>query len=199
MRTPGVQELGDPGVAGAAAGPKPGRPLRAVKAGLSVFLLFHLFCVGLFPLSDTPTGMKLTEFVQPYVFTLELTNNWNFFSPNPSPPIYIEYELVGENGEAFRSGRWPEPKNPFFWRDRQVRRITATDFMMSGEMRAEKMMVSYFCGSTSPRPRALRLWRVAEPFPTTAEVVAGTRKLGDGVGAERKFVSHTFCSSAEGA
>jgi hypothetical protein len=60
------------------------------------------------------------------------------------------------------------------------------------------MMVAYFC-SRAPKPRSLRLWRVAEPVPTAAEVVEGKRKLGDGVGAERKFVSHTFCELQGGA
>jgi hypothetical protein len=131
--------------------------MRAIKAGLSVFIAFHLFCVVLFPVSDSPMGARLTSWVQPYVLTFELTNNWNFFSPNPSPPIYIEYELLGEAGEPVRSGRWPEPQDPYFWRDRQTRRITATDFMIGTEIRAEKMMVAYLCSTSSPRPRSLRL------------------------------------------
>lgn len=172
--------------------------LRALKIGLSVFIAFHLYCITLFPVSDSPMGMRLTHWVRPYVLAFELTNNWNFFSPNPSPPIYIDYEFLGEQGEAIRSGRWPEPQDPYFWRDRQTRRITATDFMLASEIRVEKMMVSYFCATVTPRPRSLRLWRVAEPVPTPAEVADGKRKLGDGVGAERKFVSHNFCEPVAG-
>jgi hypothetical protein len=169
-----------------------------VKAGLSVFIAFHLFCVILFPICDTPMGERLTHWARPYVLALELTNNWNFFSPNPSPPIYVDYELVDDHGEIQSEGRWPEPKDPFFWRDRQTRRITATDFMIAGEVRVEKMMVSYFCNQPS-HPHSVRLWRAMESQPTAEQVVSGQRRPGDGKGTERKFVSQTFCSMAGGA
>jgi hypothetical protein len=176
---------------------KAGRTPRWVRAGLSVYILFHLFCVLLVPNSDNYTGNYFLKALQPYVYFFELTNNWNFFSPNPEPPIYVEYELLDDQGQTARTGRWPDVKDPFFWRERQTRRITAADFMVSQELRAEKMMVGYLCHQAQ-HPHSVRLWRVMEPVPTPDDVVSGRRRLGDGVGAEKKFVSHTFCDSEEG-
>lgn len=146
-------------------------------------------------------GERLTRFARPYIMGLELTNNWNFFSPNPAPPIFIDYELLDDKANVLSDGRWPEPKDPFFWRDRQTRRITATDFMIAGEVRAEKMMVAYFCNGNHKglKPHSVSLWRVAETVPAADEVAAGKRSLGDGKGTERKFVSRTFCEMAGGA
>jgi hypothetical protein len=177
--------------------PATGTVSAKVRGVLSVFLVFHLTCVLLAPNSDNYAGMALTPLIQPYLTFFEMTNTWNFFSPNPEPPIYVEYELLDDQGSAYQSGRWPEEKDPYFLRERQTRRITAADFMVNSEISAEKMMVHYLC-SQRPGPRALRLWRVMETLPRPQEITSGKRKLGDGVGKERKFVSHTFCESKSG-
>jgi hypothetical protein len=182
--------------------PSPARKAQAVrmkrvKAGLSVFILFHLFCILLAPNSDNYTGFRFGKLIQPYVFFLELTNNWNFFAPNPEPPIYVEYELVDPDGQGYKQGMWPEEKDPFFLRDRQTRRISSADFMVNTEMHAEKMMVPYLCNLT-PRPHSIRLWRVMRTVPSPQDVESGKRQIGDRVGEDRKFVSHTFCDAGGG-
>lgn len=168
--------------------------MKWVKAALSLFLVFHLFCVLLVPNSDNETGEFFLEFIRPYVFFFELTNTWNFFAPNPEPPIYVDYQLVDAQGQPYLDGRWPDIKVPYFLRERQTRLITAADFMVNNEVSAEKMMVNYFCHLT-PRPDSLRIWRIMETVPAAADVASGKRKIGDGVGEDRKFVSHTFCEA----
>lgn len=173
------------------------RKLRWIKAGLSLYLVFHLLCALVVPNSDNYVGARLSPLITPYAFFFELTNTWNFFAPNTEPPIYVEYELVDEKGDVFRRGRWPEQDENLYLRERQTRRITAADFMVNLEIRAEKMMVAYLC-HRSPAPHALRLWRVMETIPRPEEVASGRRKIGDGVGTERKFVSHTYCATELG-
>lgn len=175
-----------------AAGPR----MKWVKAGLSLFLVFHLFCVLLVPNSDNYVGNYFSKIMLPYLYFFELTNNWNFFSPNPEPPVYVEFELVDTQGQAFLSGQWPDARDSFFWRDRKTRRVSAADFMVNQELRAEKIMVSYLC-HRDPRTHSIRIWRAMDTIPTPEEVVSGKRRIGDGVGTERKFVSHTFCNQAE--
>jgi len=166
--------------------------MKWVKAGLSLFLVFHLFCMLLVPNSDNYAGEFFLKFTQPYLFFFELTNTWNFFAPNPEPPIYIDYQLLDAQGQSYVTGRWPDIKTPYFLRERQTRLITAADFMVNNEHRAEKMMVNYFCHQI-PHPGSVRLWRIMETAPSSAEVASGRRTIGDEVGEERKFVSHTFC------
>ena len=88
--------------------------MKWVKAGLSLFLVFHLFCVLLVPNSDNYMGEFFLKVTQPYLFFLELTNTWNFFAPNPEPPIYIDYQLIDAQGQPYFSGRWPDIKEPYF-------------------------------------------------------------------------------------
>jgi hypothetical protein len=166
---------------------------KLLRCGLSLAIVFHLFCVLLAPNGESSLGISMSALIQPYLYFFELTNSWNFFSPNPEPPIYVEYELLDKSGETLQRGSWPEKNDPYFLRERQNRRITATDFMVGTEIRAEKMMVPYLCG-LEPKPAALRLWRAMYSFPTPAEIVSGKRKIGDDVGKDRKFVSHTFCN-----
>jgi hypothetical protein len=167
--------------------------MKWVKAGLSLFIVFHLFCVLLVPNSDNATGEFFLRFTKPYLFFFEMTNTWNFFAPNPEPPIWIDYQLLDAQGQPYFNGRWPDIQKPYFLRERQTRLITAADFMVNNEVSAEKMMVNYLC-HLQPHPDSLRLWRIMETVPTSADVASGRRTIGDGVGEDRKFVSHDFCS-----
>ena len=170
-----------------------GKATGWLKRGLSVFILFHLVSVILVPNSDNYAGSTLRRFIQPYVYLFEMTNAWNFFSPNPEPPIYVEYELVNEKGDVVSRSSWPEKKDLFWLRERQTRRITATDFMMAADLRAEKMMAPYLCNLPS-KPHAVRLYKMVYSVPSPEDIVSGKRTMGDDVGADRKFVSHSFCS-----
>lgn len=167
-----------------------------MKAGLSLFVVFHLFCVLLVPNSDNYAGNYFLKIMEPYLYFFEMTNNWNFFSPNPEPPVYVEYELLDDQGNSYSSGQWPDTKETYFWSDRQTRRISAADFMVNQELRAEKMMVGYFCHQI-PQPHGIRIWRSMDTIPTPAEIVSGKRRIGDKIGTDRKFVSHTFCNQVE--
>lgn len=164
-----------------------------LRAGLSALIIYHLMAIMLAPNAENHLGMKLGPLLNPYIFGLEFTNGWSFFAPNPEPPIFIEYELLGAKGERLHYGRWPEEtKDSFFLRERQNRRVSSTDFMISAEIRTEKIMVPYLC-SRELAARSLRLWRVMHTLPSMAEVESGKRKLGDDVGVEKRFVSHSFC------
>lgn len=175
-----------------------GGSMRWVRAGLSLYLVFHLFCVVMIPNTDTPPGLKLQRFLAPYAFFMEFTNTWGFFAPDPQVPIYVEYELSDARGEAFDRGQWPEAKNPYFLRERQNRRVTVADFVINSELRVEKMMVNYLCHQPS-KPRSVRLWRSMDSMPSPADVVSGKRVVGDGVDRQKRFVSQTFCPEESGA
>ena len=165
---------------------------RWIRRGLSLFIVFHLVAVFLAPNGDNQVGLKFGKMVNPYLNFFEMTNCWNFFSPNPEPPIYIEFEVMDASGQILERSTWPDRKDPFFIRERQNRRVSATDFMIAAELRTEKMMVPYLCGR-APLAHGVRLWRVMYTFPTAQQVVQGERVLGDDVGVERRFVSYSSC------
>src|SRR4051794_25766694 len=82
--------------------------MKWLRAGLSLFVIFHVFSVLVVPNSDNYLGAYFSKIMQPYLYFFEMTNNWNFFSPNPEPPIYVEYQLLDSMGDPYLSGRWPE-------------------------------------------------------------------------------------------
>ncbi len=167
-----------------------------LKRGLSVWLVLHLFCLVMGPLGDGPLGeTRLGKTVAAYLSVFELSDCWNFFSPNPAPPIRIDYELLNAQGEVDAQGAWPEKVSPFWNRDRQTRRVAVTDFAFSSEVRAEKIMARYFC-ARSPQPHSVRLWRVVEFPPSLSEVASGKRRIGDDGNVDRRSLSHTFCDQA---
>lgn len=161
---------------------------------LSIFIVFHLFAILLAPNSQTYLGIQAAFFVQPYVNFLGLASQWGFFAPDPGPPpVFIEYELFGDNGSSLGTKTWPEKKSSFWLRERQNRRIAVARFLVASNERTEKMMGPYLC-SQHREARSVKLWRVVGTIPNLHEVAAKKRVIGDDVGTERKFVTQYLCS-----
>jgi len=170
--------------------------VEGVKAALSVWIIYHLFIVLLVPNGQGFLGRKISPWVEPYVNFFEFTNVWSFFAPEPGPPpVYIEYELIHRHDGSSQFGKWPSVRSPYSLRERQNRKIAAAEFMMSSELRAEKMMTHYLC-KQNPTVGSIRLWRVMYSIPEFRDVAEGKRSIGDEVQMERKLVSHSFCEEA---
>ncbi|MBI3555507.1 MAG: hypothetical protein HY074_04510 [Deltaproteobacteria bacterium] len=165
----------------------------ATRIALTVFLVFHLFCVILAPNSMTYLGQRCSFFVNPYVSFLEMSSQWGFFAPDPGPPpVFIEYEAMGSNGEPLASGYWPEKGDPFFLRERQNRRIGVARFLIATDDRIEKAMGPYYCRQFA-KARSVRLWKVVQGMANLHDVSAGKRTIADGKGTERKWVTQYLC------
>lgn len=172
---------------------------RGLYAALSVFLVYHLFCVIIAPNSSSYFGRRFEGVISPYVSFFELASQWGFFAPDPGPPpVFVEYEVVGGGGDLLATGSWPEPGNPYALRERQNRRIGVARFMIGSDIRIEKMMGPYVCG-LYPRAKSVRLWRVVRGMANLYDVVEGKRRIDDGIGSERKIVTTHLCGEAGGA
>ena len=86
----------------AAAEPAQGRGWRpAIRALVSIAILWHLAAVVLAPLSNpTPTilGDRLRPIFQPYLSAAHLDQGYKFFAPDPGPSHLIKYELTLADG-----------------------------------------------------------------------------------------------------
>jgi hypothetical protein len=159
---------------------------------LSVALVFHLTCVLWIPNLESVVGNELRGWILPYLNLFELTDTWSFFAPNPGLPAFVEWETEGAQGQVLAHERWPEVPSPYSWSERRLRRVAAADFMIKSESSVERILLPYLC-RRDPRVEAVRLWRVAQSLPSADEVAGGRRKIGDEVGQDRRYVSHTFC------
>ena len=113
---------------------------------LSVFIVFHLGGAILFPNASSYLHTTiLGSIYRPYMNFFGLGSSWGFFAPEPiSPPTFIDYVITTENGEQL-NGRFPDEKDPYFFRDRQNRRIGLTLFMVSQETYLRNMFMNYLC------------------------------------------------------
>lgn len=169
------------------------RKARIYAGLLSAFLLFHLAVIIIVPNKQTYISGRFASVFMPYANLFEFSSGWSFFAPEPGPPpIYLEWALLDKNGEEIGQGRWPEVKDPYFFRDRQNRRIAATRFMASDDTHAEKMMVPVLCAS-DPRVHSVRLWKLVVGLPTLTDVADGKRTIGDEQDLDRRAVSLDFC------
>ncbi len=182
----------------AASKPEPGssRKRTWIRVGLSVAILFHLFVIGIAPNRNTAVGQWVDPVIGRYISALELAANWNFFSPEPGTPVYIEWELENRSGEVYSKGMLPEFESPFAMRERQNRRMTAARFISMSDERLVKVMSTYLC-SHSPGVYSIRLWSSYLVIPSPAEIASG-KKTKPGMDAlSRRLVAHHFCEGHE--
>lgn len=169
------------------------------KAGLSLAILFQLFCVCLAPNRNAYLRARFSSFTDPYTNVMGLASTWSFFAPEPGPPpLYINYEFFDKKGASLRTGSWPDPKEKFFFSDRAFRRGAATQFILSRPDDAVNMLIPYFCHRDS-QIGSVRLWTSVYGIPSIEDVADGKRTIGDEVNLEHKSLGYDFCPEKAGA
>ena len=173
--------------------PKSSVGLKVIRSFLTLFIGFHLFAIVLAPHPQSYLTGRALPVIGPYIKFFEFATSWGFFAPDPGPPpIFMEYELFGKTGTEIGRGRWPDYPDPYFFEDRQMRRIQYARFLLQQYSRVEKGFVPYLC-KLNPAAASIRLWRVSYPIPSAEDVVQGKREIGDQKTLEREAISRVFC------
>jgi hypothetical protein len=147
----------------------------------------------LVPNSDNYVGRRIQWVLEPYVNFLGLGTRWGFFAPDPGMATQrVDWDLMDANGETFQSASWLEPGRAFFSKDRQYRWTNLGFFLLSGEGRAEQILVPYLCRGDG-RVSSVRIWAATRAHPHWSEVAAGKRELAAAGTTERKMLVHAFC------
>jgi hypothetical protein len=167
---------------------------RVFRIGLSLFLCFHLSCIILAQNKRAYLGYRFSSIIEPYTNVFEIGTAWSFFSPDPGPPMHLEWELLDEKGKTLKKGQEPQPSHAFQIPERQNRRIAMSYLMAASDEKADRLMAPYLC-KHYPQADSVNLWRVVYITPSFNDVAAGNRKVGDEKGTDRKFVSHSFCEA----
>jgi hypothetical protein len=90
-------------------------PRPALRAGISLLVVLHLFAVFLGPWAMQPASdlaVESARVLQPYLDVLSLANGYRFFAPEPGPSHLVRYEVTLADG-TLKTGEFP---------DRQVHR-----------------------------------------------------------------------------
>jgi hypothetical protein len=160
----------------------------------SVWIVFHLAAVFLMPYSESYFTLQWRSVIEPYLGAIGLQSTWRFFAPEPMAAVQqIETQLIDAKGDVIREQPWGTPANGWKFWDR-VSRWNSVGFQMAAfPDRAETLLKGYLCHQPE-KPYSYRVWLKTAPLPLLADVASGKRKVGDGVGAERKLLIHGFCS-----
>lgn len=167
--------------------------VKLVRFFLSLFLIYHLAGMIIAPNSENYLGMKSQSFFSPYLSFFEIASKWSFFAPDPGPPpVFIDYEVIGEKGMILKSGLFPERKDPFILRERQNRRIAIARFAVMEKKRVLKMMGPYFCRNVK-NAHSVRLSFAVEGMPKLWDVAEKKRSIGDGADVKTTWVGEFVC------
>jgi len=169
------------------------RNRSTLYAVLSLPLAFHLFCIFLAPNANNYIGMIAVPWVEPYVRALSIASTWGFFAPEPGPPpIFIEYELIGDDGESLKLGRFPDRERVSFLRERDNWELATVRYLMNDPAASEPVMVNWLC-RRHPEAAQVRVWKLGFTLPGIREVSEGRASLLDESRAERRYAGSGVC------
>lgn len=163
-----------------------------MRLAVSCAILFHLGGVLITPNQASYLTQAFAPVYRPYMNYLGLASSWGFFAPEPmAPPMYIDY-IIDQKGGRQISGRFPEEKDPYFFRDRQNRRTALSRFIMASDDHIRNMFVRYHCLHT-PDFESIRLWRVTFTQSNIDDVKSGKKKLTDPADYKIEVLGTYYC------
>lgn len=161
---------------------------------MSAWIVFHLVAVFVMPYSDSYFSVWFRPAIAPYLGSLGLQSTWRFFAPEPMTGVQqLEIQSIDANGEVINESLWGMPKDRWKFLDRTSRWNSVGFQMAAMPDRAELMLKGMIC-NRAEKPYSYRVWVKYTPLPLLADVASGKRRVGDGVGAEKKLLVHGFCS-----
>lgn len=120
-------------------------PIRILKAGLSVFIVYHLLTVLIMPMGQGLVIRELGRYFVDYANIFSLNTSWRFFSPTPGSIFYLEYAFNYPDGEESESYLLPEKRADTTISDSYQRRMYAVRFLSLTPERMERYMAPWLC------------------------------------------------------
>ncbi len=129
-------------------------PIRLLKAGLSIFIVYHLLTVLILPMGSGLIIRELGRYFIGYANHAGINTTWQFFSPGPSPVFYLEYtytypalnsgddDAMSDESESFFI---PEKRNGAVISDYYIRRLASLQYLAINQSRTEQFLVPWLC------------------------------------------------------
>lgn len=94
------------------------------------------------------SGRILAPLFTPYANLFQFNTTWRFFSPDPSPNIYVEYEVMSgavlDMDDDLILHRWP-PKEDEYNFENIFRMFTSGRYVTGSVERMEMFLIPYLC------------------------------------------------------
>ncbi len=169
------------------------RKSRMIRWSLNAFLVFHVLGILLAPLGLNYIGHRMGPWMEPYLRTLQLASSWGFFAPDPGPPpMYLEFELEGEDGRWNEVHRWPHSAENYFLRERFIWNLAVSRHLINQGANVGEVFGPYVCKSF-PKSEVIRFFAVSEDVPALVDIQSGKRKLGDLKVLDRRYLATVRC------
>jgi hypothetical protein len=68
-----------------------------IKIILTLWICYHILTMIIMANGTSVVGRTIGQYFTPYANVLNLNTTWNFFSPDPTNTMYIEYQIYFEN------------------------------------------------------------------------------------------------------
>lgn len=159
-----------------------------VQIILSVWIIIHALAVLITPNRNTYLGTKFSRWMEPYSNFLELSANWNFFAPQPGPPMRLEFEAISSDGNQLAHGFWPNLSSPW-------RQTTLSHFILKESVPGEQIVGNFLCHE-HPGAHAIQVWRNIYRIPSLEEVASRQRAIGDESRVVRQFIGTWNCKKS---
>lgn len=167
--------------------------MQLKRAVLSVVLFFLLGIIFIGPNQNSYHAYFLSPVLNPIFTGLEFGSPWSFYAPDPGgPSIRLEWEILDSKGEAIRTGYFPELRSPYFFNERQVRRLVFSRFLFISDDKYLNIGSSWLCRS-NPDANSVRLWKSTAKVPDFYKVQTGEETIFGADFSERVSVGNAFC------
>lgn len=153
--------------------------------------------IAVAPNPDGFLGTRLIQYFKPYADFFQFGALWNFFAPDPAPPmVVIEWELI-KNGQAYETGQLPEFPRHYFFEDRFNKRVSFSRFISMDDRKLDTVMTAWLC-RTHPEAEGVRLFTLIHALPKLRDLEEGRAKLEDMHKPLRRFIAHSPCARPVG-
>jgi hypothetical protein len=161
----------------------------------SAFVLYHLICMVWLPNSSSFFVESNRAWLTPYANQFGLNTTWQFFSPNPWPPTFLEYEVVKEGGKR-ETYTFPDQKRAGFFRDNYNRHLTA--LMLSQHLpKYMRLGIGPFLCRQHPEAQTIELSMVVVRPPSLDDVAGRWLRMTDLSNREYRAMPLQHCLSAK--
>lgn len=144
---------------------------KAIAPLVWVGIAFHFLVIILIPNRESYLNQVLSPIFLPYSNFLNVNTAWQFFSPDPGPPVYLLSTVRGADAVLAEEFMPPE-KDEFFWRQKFNRRIAVMRFATKDPERARRVLVPYYC-HLYPEAVSVTIDKIQVPVPSLESIRAG--------------------------
>lgn len=175
-------------------------PRTMLLVGLSIYIVYHLTAIIILPNSESVLGRWLSPYLTVYANNLGLNASWRFYSPDPVPYLYFEYEPMYEADveREFETLHWPPRNRDEFLHDNYLRLTCHSQSSSVTADLSKRFLVPWLC-RRHPDAYAISVRPIWEEVPTIERAGIEQRDFAHMVETRSMAPEQYECANEESA